>query len=251
MKADRSNQLDMGSTVSDSRDEMLRLHMGLVHNTVERLCGPSVRSSGTFDDLVSAGMMGLVNAFDGFDPKRGVAFSTYAHPRVRGAILDELRRLDTAPRSVRRKKRAITKARDAVKSRGNRHATDQAVAAEMGIEIETLHSWELEAECGTIESLDSTPVAESASASVDSENWQTRAEGADALIERQEEVDGVREALAKMPEQERLVLILYFYEDLKLRQIGEVIGVSESRVSQIRSTALARLRKELAATVAA
>jgi RNA polymerase sigma factor for flagellar operon FliA len=241
MKAEYASSTGQDS----SRDELLRQHMGLVHHTVERLCGSVVKTGGSWDDLVSAGMMGLVNAFDGFDPDRGIAFSTYAHPRVRGAVLDELRRLDFVPRSVRRKKRAVTRARDAVRARFEGQATDTAVAAEMGIDVPTLRQWELDAERGTSESIDANPLQELAVAQGQNQSWSSETDSIDIRLEREEDVEAVREALARMPEQERLVLILYFYEDLKLRQIGEVIGVSESRVSQIRSRALSRLRKEL------
>ncbi len=249
MKAELRSSNEFSAADMARRDEVVRQHMGLVHHTVERLCGPTVRSNGSFDDLVSAGMIGLLGAFEAFDASRGVAFSTYAHPRVRGAVLDELRKLDFVPRSVRRKKRAVAKARDAVKARTGGRSSDKAVAEEMGIEVTTLRSWELDVEAGTSESLDACSAHESAAAR-GIESWSCSADGADTLMERREEVDNVREALSRMPEQERLVLILYFYEDLKLRQIGELIGVSESRVSQIRSTAIARLRREMASVAA-
>jgi RNA polymerase sigma factor for flagellar operon FliA len=250
MKSERLSGIEMSGTERDSRDEMVRQNMGLVHHTVERLCGSVGRSSGSFDDLISAGMMGLLNAYDGFDPSRGVAFSTYAHPRVRGAVLDELRKLDFVPRSVRRKKRTVSKARDAVRARSGGSSPDSEVAAEIGIDVETLRGWELDSECSRVESLDAGTAQEAAAARAGSNNWITEMDGADVMLEKEEQVEVIREALAGMPEQQRLVLILYFYEDLKLKQIGELIGVSESRVSQIRAQGLARLRRQLSSVAA-
>jgi RNA polymerase sigma factor for flagellar operon FliA len=214
------------------------------------LCGSTARATGTFDDLVSAGMVGLLNAYDAFDATRGAAFTTYAHPRVRGAVLDELRRQDFVPRSVRRKRRVVADARSAVKARANGQSTEAQVAVELGVDLPTLWSWELDAEWGVSEPLDTLPGHGSATACHASESWTNHQVAVDVQMERAEDMELVREALARMPEQERLVLILYFYEDLKLRQIGEIIGVSESRVSQIRTRAMTRLRKELVAAAA-
>jgi RNA polymerase sigma factor for flagellar operon FliA len=246
MKADRVQVREFAADDVAARDDVLRQHAGLVHQIVERLGGSAARQNGSFDDLVSAGMVGLLSAFDGFDAKRGAAFSTYAFPRVRGAVLDELRKLDDAPRSVRRKTRAVSRARASIEARTGEGSSSREVAAEMGMDLETFWRWELDSAGGTVESLDAA-VSHHAAATDAIDGWAGSSVGADSMLELQEEADMVRSALARLPDQERLVLILYFYENLKLRQIGEVVGVSESRVSQIRTRALSRLREELAA----
>jgi RNA polymerase sigma factor for flagellar operon FliA len=249
MSFERVFEQNVDAAVLPDREEIIKQHMGLIVQTVERLCGAQARLSGSFDDLVSAGMIGLLSAYDCFDPDRGCTFSTYAHPRVRGAVLDELRRQDVVPRSVRRKRRAVAGARDTVRARNGGSCSDSDVAALLGVDVPTLRRWEVDAESRVVESIDNSLEPWSQSGIV-SESWASPSATPDAILETEEEVDGVREALAALPEQERLVLILYFYEDLKLRQIGDILGVSESRVSQIRTRGLKKLKETLAMAAA-
>ena len=236
------------SMASIDSDQVIRQHMGIVYQAVDRLGGSMAKATGAYDDLVSAGMIGLLSAIEAYDSTRGAAFTTYAYPRVRGAVLDELRRLDFVPRSVRRKKRAVSRARIAVQARDGR-ASDESVATELGVDLPTFWRWSLDAESASPEAMDASEMRD-LMATQAAEAWVAGGIAPDAAIEQAEEVERVRDAIAKLPEQERLVLILCFYEDLKLRQVGELVGVSESRVSQIRSRAIARLRESLTESAA-
>jgi RNA polymerase sigma factor for flagellar operon FliA len=229
----------------EARQQLLAEQLALVHfvaGQVARGLGVDVE----FDELVSAGTIGLINALENFEPERGLAFSTFATPRIRGAILDELRRQDHVPRSVRRKARAINSAREQLARMGDGAPTDREVAACLGIDLQTLWAWQAD-----LESAVQVPLDQSAT---DDESAPTPAEvltrnDADDVEERltgDQEAAALREALTHMKEQERIVLTLYYYEELKLHEIATILGLTESRVSQIRSKALANLRQALA-----
>jgi RNA polymerase sigma factor for flagellar operon FliA len=221
---------------------MLRKHLGLVYHVARGLVRARA-SDVELDDLVSAGALGLIDALENFDASRGLAFSTFAAPRIRGAMLDELRRLDRVPRSVRRKNRQIesaTMALSGVLGRGPGHAE---LAGCLGIDLATLWRWQAEREASHVVSIDRASKTEGA---VPGE-WLAGSSGveADESITLAQEVEHLRDALLEIPEQERTVLSLYYFEELKLNDIARILSVSESRVSQIRSKAIARLRKKL------
>jgi len=227
------------------RQALLREHLGLVH-FVARQIARGGRGDIELDELVSAGALGLTDALDSFDASRGLAFSTFAMPRIRGAILDELRRQDHVPRSVRRKTRDIKAASDSL-TRDGKEPTDTQLAAQLNIDIDTLRRWQLDVEGAIHVSLDA-----SSSNSGEEEGPShaellagTTDEDIDADLTREQEVNVLTRALQGLGEQERLVVSLYYYEDLKLHEIAIALGVSESRVSQIRTKALAKLRGEM------
>jgi RNA polymerase sigma factor FliA len=196
---------------------------------------------------VSAGTSWLINAVDGFDGDRGVAFSTFAAPRIRGAILDELRRQDHVPRSIRRKIRDISAAREALTNEDGHGPSDQQLADYLQVDIETFWRWQSEIECSFFVPLDKPVDDDDPRSGTPSQSVSgvTAAMIEDDLT-HQEEVEVLREAIMDLREQERIVLSLYYFEELKLHEIGAIIELTESRVSQIRSRAVAKLRAKMA-----
>jgi len=240
------NALDrLTKTDVAARDAVLRQHLGLVYHVAQQLA--RARSNDVeLDDLVSAGTLGLIDAFEHFDASRGLAFSTFAAPRIRGAMLDELRRLDRVPRSVRRKSRQIDGAATTLAGALGREPDHAELAGGLGIDLETLWRWQAERESTHVVSLDRAPTGSDHSHGAN--EWLAGSTGneVDESITLAQEANHLRDALLELPEQERTVLSLYYFEELKLNDIARVLEVSESRVSQIRSKAVQRLRKKLA-----
>jgi RNA polymerase sigma factor for flagellar operon FliA len=198
-------------------------------------------SSVQVDDLVQSGMIGLLEAARKYDLSKGASFETYAGIRIRGAMLDEIRKGDWAPRSVHRKSRQVADAIKTVEMRTGTDARDQDVAAELEMSLEEYHAILQDASGSRLFSFDDM------------------LEGDDSVIEKvagevPNPLDGLQNdmfrgelaaAIATLPEREQLVLALYYDEELNLKEIGQVLGVSESRVSQIHTQAALRLRSRL------
>lgn len=231
---------DMGA-----RDALLMKHLRLVHHVARQVIR-STRMDADFDDLVSAGTIGLMNAVDNFDPSRGLAFSTFAAPRIRGAILDDLRRRDHVPRSIRRKQRDLNRTREALMSNLDRAPYDAEMADEMGIDQAKLWKWQREAEQSARVSLD-RPLDPERNRSTTPEEILVGDDGELVLdqLNQREEIQILRDEIMALKEQERIVLSLYYFEELKLHEIASVLGVTESRISQIRSKAIKTLRGRL------
>ena len=227
-----------------SRDAVLRQHLGLVYHVAQQLARARANDV-ELDDLVSAGTLGLIDAFENFDTTRGLAFSTFAAPRIRGAMLDELRRLDRVPRSVRRKGRQIDGAALALAGTLGREPGHAELAGGLGIDLATLWRWQAERESGHVVSLDRAPNATDGGRAGGEWLAGSTGEEIDDSITLAQEAEHLRDALLELPEQERTVLSLYYFEELKLNDIARILEVSESRVSQIRSKAIQRLRKKL------
>jgi RNA polymerase sigma factor for flagellar operon FliA len=232
-----------------ARDKLLTEHLGLVHH-VARQMSRTLAVKADFDELVSAGTMGLMNALESFDASRGLAFSTYAAPRIRGAILDDLRRQDHVPRSIRRKAREIAAAREALMRALGRAPEDKEVAEHLGVDIDTLWRWQGDIEGAHHVPIDRAPGDRDAQAPTPLDMLSSDDEGADDKLNKEQEVAILKEAIMKLKEQERTVLALYYFEELKLHEIAEILGLTESRVSQIRSKALARLRETIGVALA-
>jgi RNA polymerase sigma factor for flagellar operon FliA len=201
-------------------------------------------------DLISYGLTGLISAIERFDLAREIKFETYAITRIRGAILDELRTLDWVPRSVRARAKEIERANMKLEARFQRAPTDEEVAGELNISVGDFHEALLQISNSTIVALD--------------ELWSVSDSGGDQvslldtlpdrgapdpqqLVDQGELRDRIADAIAALPEREKLVIALYYYENLTLREIGEVLGVTESRVSQLHTKAVLRLRSKLGA----
>ncbi|MHB1297437.1 MAG: sigma-70 family RNA polymerase sigma factor [Gemmatimonadaceae bacterium] len=233
-----------GSGDESARQELLRDHLGLVHHLARQISRGHLGDI-ELDELLSAGALGLTDAVDAFDAARGHAFSTFATPRIRGAILDELRRQDHVPRSVRRKTRSLRAATEELSRSGAPMKTED-LAAKVGVDLQTLWRWQSEVE-GTVRvSLDDAPGNDDGEPSHAEMLGGATESGIEDEITHAQEVLALRDALEGLKEQERLVLSLYYHEDLKLHEIAMAMGVTESRVSQIRTKALAALRKRMA-----
>jgi len=195
------------------------------------------------DDLIQSGMVGLLEAVRNYESGHGATFETFAGIRIRGAMLDEVRRHDWTPRSIHRRAREVAEAIQAVERREGREAQDSEVAEYMDIPLESYHRILRDAGAQRLLSLDEP-------GGVESDTLIERlADSAPAVDERLQREDLQRElarAIDTLPERERLILALYYDETLNLREIGAVIGVSESRVCQIHGRALLRLRAKLA-----
>jgi len=204
------------------------------------------------DDLISVGVLGLMDAISKYDSSRGAKFKTYAEFRVRGAILDELRAMDWVPRSIRQKASSVDKVVQSLQVKLSRSPEDQEVAKEMGISLEQFHTTLNETKSIPVFSLDDLGIAK------DSGEQQSLldclAGKADADPQTQIRLTELKEIIAKaidtLPEKERLMVSLYYYEELTMKEIGAVLEITESRVSQIHSKAVYRLRTKLKAIIA-
>ncbi len=228
-----------------ARDRLLTEHLGLVHH-VARQIARTLAARADFDELVSAGTIGLMTALEGFDPTRGLAFSTFAAPRIRGAILDELRKQDHVPRSVRRKTREINAAREAFTREHKRQPSLKELAAAMNVDLATLWRWQSDVEGANQVPLERTPGEREHGAPAPAETLPgSDGHEVDAALTHEQEVLHLRDAILRLKEQERVVLSLYYFEELKLHEIAKVLELTESRVSQIRTKALGKLRLDL------
>lgn len=220
-------------------------HLGLVYHvarSVARSCGIRVE----LNELVSAGTLGLIDAIAHFDETRGLAFTTFAVPRIRGAMLDELRRLDHVPRSVRRRARAVAAATAALAGELGGPPDEGQLAVRLGIDRQTLWRWRTDGARADAVPLESAnPDPDGSAAGEEYRSASTGCEVEDALTQEQE-LAALQGAIRALGSRERTVLTLYYYEELRLHQIGEILGVSESRVSQIRAQGIAQLREQLA-----
>jgi RNA polymerase sigma factor for flagellar operon FliA len=196
-------------------------------------------------DLISYGLTGLISAIERFDLSRDIKFETYAIMRIKGAIIDELRSLDWVPRSVRARAREVERANAKLEHTLQRAPTDKEIADEMGITLEELNDSLLAISHSSIVALDELwSVSDSSGDQVslmDTIEDPGAPDPAKAL-DVGDLKDRIAESIAKLPEREKLVIALYYYENLTLREIGEVLGVTESRVSQMHTKAVLRLR---------
>ncbi|MEJ7783609.1 MAG: RNA polymerase sigma factor WhiG [Solirubrobacteraceae bacterium] len=199
-------------------------------------------------DLISYGLVGLISAIQRFEPEREIKFETYAITRIKGAIIDELRSLDWVPRSVRSRARDIEKANSKLEHTLQRAPTDDEMSAELGITVDEFQETLLQISNSTIAALDELWTVSDASGDQVSLLDTLQDPGAPdpaAAMDATELKDRMADAIARLPEREKLVVALYYYENLTLREIGEVLGVTESRVSQLHTKAVLRLRSRL------
>ncbi len=198
-------------------------------------------------DLVSYGLLGLIGAIERYELDRDVKFETFAVARVKGAIIDELRSLDWVPRSVRSRARDIEKANAALEAELGRAPTDEEMAARLEMEVEDFHDALLEIANSSVLALDdlwtfADPEGGGGQISVLDTIRDPRAADPEAEAQTTELKDRLADAIESLPERERLVVALYYYENLTLREIGEILGVTESRVSQLHTKAVLSLR---------
>lgn len=223
-----------------SKSEMVEQHAALVKRIAYHLIA-RLPASVDVEDLIQAGMIGLLDASHQFNASQGASFETYAGIRIRGAMLDEIRRNDWAPRSVHRKAREISEKMHEVEQRMGRNATDSEVANALGLDLNEYHQHLQDSTGHQLFSLDDF-----------TDNDETQAHPiSDALPAPDKEVQdddfqaALVQAIDSLPDRERLLMSLYYNDELNLKEIGEVLGVSESRVSQIHSQTVLRLRSKL------
>jgi len=225
-----------------ARDHLIVAYSPLVKFVAGRV-GAGLPSSVDPGDLVSSGVLGLIDALERFDPARGVKFETFATPRIRGAIYDGLRQLDWVPRSVRTKSRDVQRAFAELEGLLGRSPSDAELAAHLGIERSVLDRWLSEIASTTV-----GPLERALDAGAEPVALSGEGPALPSQVVEERELRGVVQAeIAKLPDRERLVLSLYYDEGLTLAQIGRVLGVSESRVPQIHSKSVLHLRSRLAA----
>jgi RNA polymerase sigma factor for flagellar operon FliA len=230
------------------RDRLILTYAPLVKFVAGRL-GSGLPAHVDENDLTSYGLLGLIGAIERYDPDRDVKFETYAIARIKGSIIDELRAMDWVPRSVRARAREIERAIAALEGQLHRAPTDEEIAAKLGIGIDELEDNLTDISRSSIAALDELWTISSSSGDQialidtieDREGPQPQ-----AALDRTETREALAEAIAALPEREKIVVTLYYYEELTLREIGEVLGVTESRVSQLHTKAILRLRARLA-----
>jgi RNA polymerase sigma factor for flagellar operon FliA len=223
-------------------EALIEAYAPLVKYMAHRLAGRLPASIGV-EDLISTGVLGLLDAIQKYDPQRPNTFKTYAEFRIRGAMLDYVREVDWVPRSVRDKAQALTKAYAALAHQQGRPATDEDVAAWLGLDLATLDEWLTQVRGVSVVSLDQ-PLAPDAEGDAFAAMAQLadEAPSPSQLTEAQELQQLLAEAIDALPEQEKVVLALYYHEELTMQEIGAVLGVTESRISQIRTKAMFHLR---------
>jgi len=229
------------------RDRLILTYAPLVKYVAGRL-GSGLPAHVDEGDLVSYGLLGLMGAIERYDPERDVKFETYAIARIKGAIIDELRALDWVPRSVRSRAREIERAVGELESKLGRAPNDDEIAASIGVTQGELEDSLTEISRTSIAALDELWTVSAGGdqiAMIDTIEDTHGAEPQSALAQT-ELREAIGEAIARLPEREKLVVTLYYYEELTLREIGEVLGVTESRVSQLHTKAILRLKARLA-----
>jgi RNA polymerase sigma factor FliA len=227
---------------ADERERLILEHLPQVRLIARRI-QERLPENITLEDLISTGVLGLISAIDNFDPEQGVKLKTYAEYKIRGAILDSLRGLDWAPRQRRRQSKQIEAAIAAAEQRLQRCPTEEDVAEQLKISIGEYHEWLVEIRGLNIASLEYAGGENNKDLLqyIPDESEQLPS----ALLERSELERLLAEGIESIPEIERTVLSLYYHEELTLREIAQVIKLHESRVSQLKSQAILRLRSNL------
>lgn len=225
----------------EERERLIMEHLPQVRLIARRI-HDRLPESVSLEDLISTGVVGLISAIDRFDPSQNVKLKTYAEYKIRGAILDSLRGLDWAPRQQRKRAKQIEAAISSAEQRLHRSPTEEEIAAELGQSIEEYHNWLVDSRGLTLGSLESVANPDDENRSLlkfvadDEESWPSR------VVERQELQRLLAEAIDKMPQIEKTVLSLYYHEELTLREISKIVHLHESRISQLKTQAILRLR---------
>jgi len=233
----------------ETRNKVILEHLPQIKYIAQRISRrlpPEVQ----LDDLISAGVIGLLDAYAKFDKSKGVQFKTYAEIRIRGEILDSLRGLDWAPRSLRSRSKEIEQAYSQLEQKLQRPARDEEVAQWLKIDIETFHS--------LLDQLNGLTIGHFHRSSADEEKIDedqvplkylshSHGESPFESVQKQEMREILTEIIQQLPEREQLILSLYYYEELTMKEIGQILGVNESRVSQLHTRTMLRMRAKLQA----
>lgn len=228
------------------RDKFIRQYMPLVKYVAGKIA-VGMPGSVEFDDLVGFGQFGLLDAIEKFDPDKNVKFKTYAVTRIRGAIFDELRQLDWVPRSVRQKSREIEDSIVDLEAKLGRSASDAEIAKHMGVSEEEYQQTIMKVSGTSILSLNDVWYSgnDNDHMSIGDSIESPSSMNPDVVVEREEIRKVIIEAINELPEKEKMVIVLYYHEDLTFKEIGQVLEVSESRISQLHTKANLRLRAKL------
>ena len=230
------------SKLPETREKLILEYAPLVKLVAGRLSmylGYNVE----YDDLVSYGIFGLIDAIDKFDSMKAVKFETYASLRIRGAILDQIRKMDWIPRTIRQKQKKIDAAMKEIELSKGRAATDEEIAENLGISNEDYLDWQSQMKITGIVSLNE--FMESGSEVPAEQSNQHRFEGPEEVVEKEELKKVLEQALELLTEKEKKVILLYYYEELTLKEISNVLEVSESRVSQLHTRALQKMKTKI------
>lgn len=240
-KMARARELDPGA-----KEQLILQYSPLIKYIAHRIAS-RLPNHVDMDDLINVGVLGLIDAVDRFDPHREIKFKTYAEFRIKGTILDHLRSLDWVPRSVRQKANILEETYSAFERRLGRPATDEEMASELGLKVEDYYHLIQQASTIPLVSLDEVlgltsagekkKIVENIAASMESDPIE--------LLGLEELKKLIAEAIDALPEKERLVVSLYYYEELTMKEIGAVLDITESRVSQIHAKAILRLRSKI------
>ncbi len=234
-----------GAIPADLKEQIILQHAPLIRYIVNRIA-IRLPSHIDLDDLHNTGVIGLMDAIDKYNPDKNCKFKTYAEFRIKGAILDQLRSLDWVPRSIRQKSRRLEQAYTEVEQRLGRSATEQEVAASLGIDLDEFHFLLNQVRGISMVNLDELRSSGGADQPMHGDIFEdVKAENPFTSLKSREMRQAVAECIAILPEKERLVISLYYYEDLNMKEIGGVLGITESRVCQIHTKAVARLRSKL------
>lgn len=242
MNRDKLWQNYMKTRSADIREQLIVEYAQLVKLVAGRLSmylGYNVE----YDDLVGYGVFGLIDAIDKFDYGKNVKFETYASLRIRGAILDQIRKMDWIPRSLRQKQKKIDAAMSKIELEKGRTATDEELAQELGISVEEFANWQGQAKASNLVSLDE--YIEAGSEVKMEAVGNAHFDCPEDVVEKEELKKKIVEALEMLTEKERSVVVLYYYEEMTLKEISLVLEVSESRVSQLHTKALNKMRQKM------
>ena len=230
----------MASHDSEIREQLITEYAQLVKLVAGRMnmyLGYNVE----YDDLVGYGVFGLIDAIDKFDFGKNVKFETYASLRIRGAILDQIRKMDWIPRSLRQKQKKIDTAMAKIEAETGKVVTDELLAAELGISIDELSEWQGQMKSSNLISLDE--YTEAGSEIKMEKVGNSHFDQPESVVEKEETKKKLVEAIDTLTEKERRVIVLYYYEDMTLKEISMTLEVSESRVSQLHTKALNKMKK--------
>lgn len=236
---------EYGKIPQDLKEKIVIEHTPLIRYIVNRI---AVRLPSHIDlgDLHNTGVIGLMDAIDKYDPEKNCKFKTYAEFRIKGAILDQLRSLDWVPRSIRQKSRRLEQAYSHVEQRLGRSATEGEVADSLGINLGEFHYLVNQVKGISMINLDELRAGTDSDQPLYGDVFEdVKAENPFASLKSRELRQAVADCISSLPEKERLVISLYYYEDLNMKEIGNVLGITESRVCQIHTKAVVRLRSKL------
>jgi RNA polymerase sigma factor for flagellar operon FliA len=243
----RDAKAENGEIPATLKEQIVLEHAPLIRYIVNRIA-VRLPSHIDLDDLHNTGVIGLMDAIEKYDPDKNCKFKTYAEFRIKGAILDQLRSLDWVPRSVRQKSRRLERAYGEVEQRLGRSATEEEVADSLGLQLDKFHEL-----LNQVRGVSLVNLEEIRSGGPDGDRTGSYADVVEdvhsenpfASVKLQEMKQLIADTIATLPEKERLVITLYYYEDLNMKEIGNILGITESRVCQIHTKSVLRLRSKL------